>query len=356
MKPVQQLAGARLDERPGRADLRRGHERVDRVRAEGVLDLGLELLPQPALDVGAQLGDRVELAGGARELVVELGQHLPLDLLDRDLDRRGRVVGELVGDGLRLAGRRADERRLDLLHEPAGAELDDRVALRLAVGRDDVDDERVALLRGAVLGGHELGDRLAQRLELLGDELLGHLGVRLADLERRPVDDVDLRLHGHRRREPPGGFVLGRQLVVELRLRDRPDPRSGGRVPEPAADVAVDRLGVDALLAEPLQQHRDRHLARPEAGNLDRRREVGGGVLDRVVDVVRRHVHRQADGVARRAPRPVSSRVITVHSSRGLPGWVELRASSATRRSISSRISRTRSIDLPAGSSSPQST
>ena len=62
-------------------------ERVDGVRAEGVLDLGLELLAETALDVGAQLGQRVELARRARELVVELGQHLLLDLLDRDLDR-----------------------------------------------------------------------------------------------------------------------------------------------------------------------------------------------------------------------------------------------------------------------------
>ena len=101
-----------------------------------------------------------------------------------------RLVRQLVGHALRLARRRADERRLDLLDEPAGAELDDRVALGLAVGRDDVDDERVALLRRPVLGGDELGDRLAQRLELLRDELLRHLGVRPPDLElassRRP--------------------------------------------------------------------------------------------------------------------------------------------------------------------------
>ncbi len=202
------------------------------------------------------------------------------------------------GTRLRLAGRGADERGLDLLHEPAGAELDDGVALGLAVGRDDVDDERVALLRGPVLGRHELGDRFAQRLELLCDQLLGHLGVRLADLELRPVDDLDLGLHGHGRLELPAGVVLGRQLVVELRLRDRPDARAGGRVPEPAGDVAVHRLGEDPLVAEPLLQDRDRDLAWPEAGDLHRRGEIGGGVLDRVVDVVRRHVHRQADGVA----------------------------------------------------------
>ena len=114
---------------------------------------------------------------------------------------------------------------------------------------------------GRSLGGDELGDRLAQRLELLRDELLGHLGVGLADLELGPVDDVDLRLHGHGRGELPVRLVAGRELVVVLRLRDRADARAGGGVPEPAADVAVDRLGHDPLLAEPLSQDRHRHLA-----------------------------------------------------------------------------------------------
>ena len=64
------------------------------------------------------------------------------------------------GNRLRLPRRGADERRLDLLDEPAGAELDNRVALSFAGGRDDVDDERVAFLGGPVFGRDELGDRL----------------------------------------------------------------------------------------------------------------------------------------------------------------------------------------------------
>ncbi len=306
-----------------------------------------------ALDLGAELGDRVELAGGARELVVQVGQQLPPDLLDRDLGRGGRVVGELVGDALRLAHRRADERGFHLFDESSRAELDDGVALCLAVGRDDVDDEGVADLSRAFVGRHELCDRLAQRFELLRDQLLGHLCVRLAHLEGRPVDDVDLRLHGNRGRELPGRLILGRQLVVELGLRDRPDPSAGGRVPEPAGDVAVDGLGVDALHAEALLQDRDRHLAGPEAGNLDRRREIGGGVLDRVVDVVRRHVHREADCVAAELLDLGRHWVIQAEAVRAESSS---RASSPTRRSISSRISRTRSSGFPAGSSRPQST
>ena len=71
-EPAQQLARARLDERPGRVDVRGGDERVDDVGAELRLDLLLDLLAQARLDVGAQLGERLELGGGARELVVEL--------------------------------------------------------------------------------------------------------------------------------------------------------------------------------------------------------------------------------------------------------------------------------------------
>ena len=59
--------------------------------------------------------------------------------------------------------------------------------------------------------------------------------------------------------------------------------------------MALDRLGHEALLADALQQHLARHLALAEAGDLDALREIGGGVLDGVVHVMRRHLHRQPD-------------------------------------------------------------
>ena len=70
------------------------HELVDRRNAEGRIDLGVELLPQRALDTRAQVAERVELARGARQIVVERRQHLLLYLAHRDLDRRRRPVGE----------------------------------------------------------------------------------------------------------------------------------------------------------------------------------------------------------------------------------------------------------------------
>ena len=69
-------------------------------------------------------------------------------------------------------------------------------------------------------------------------------------------------------------------------------------MPEPAADVALDRLAVDPLAAEARDEHLHRHLALAEAGDLDGLGEIGGGVVDRVLDVVPRDVDRQADAVA----------------------------------------------------------
>ena len=128
--------------------------------------------------------DRVELARGACELVVELGQHLLLHLAHGDLDRRARAVRERERDLLRLAGRRADQRGLDLGSEPSSAELDDGVRLRLAVRVHEVDEERVAGLGGAVAGRRELGDGFAQRLDLGVDGLLRNLDLGARDLER----------------------------------------------------------------------------------------------------------------------------------------------------------------------------
>jgi len=101
-----------------------------------------------------------------------------------------------------------------------------------------------------------------------------------------------------RRSEIPGAPLRAfDRLVPVLRLLDRAEPRAGGGVPEPAGDVAVDRLCHQPVPADPLEQHLAGHLALAETGDLDARREVGGRVLDRVVHVVRRHLDRQPDAV-----------------------------------------------------------
>ena len=63
--------------------------------------------------------------------------------------------------------------------------------------------------------------------------------------------------------------------------------------------MALDRLGHQALAADLLHEHLLRHLALAEAGDLDALGEVGRRVLDRVVHVVRRHLHRQPNAVFR---------------------------------------------------------
>ncbi len=61
--------------------------------------------------------------------------------------------------------------------------------------------------------------------------------------------------------------------------------------------MAVDGLRHEALAADALHEDAPRHLAFSEAGDLRALREVGGGVLDGVVDVVRRHLHGDPDPV-----------------------------------------------------------
>ena len=140
---------------------------------------------------------------------------------------------------------------------------------------------------------------LLQQLELRLHDVLRDFDLVPRHLERRPVGRLRLRLHLDGRREDPVLLVGGRQLELVLRHRNRVDARAGGGVPEPAADVAVDRLLVDALAADALHEERHRHLPLAEARDPDRAGEVGGGVLDGVVDVVRRDVDGQLDLVVR---------------------------------------------------------
>ena len=104
---VEQLARARLDERPRGLDARGAYELVDGGGAEIRVDLLVDRRPDPPLDVRAQLGERVELAGRARELVVGLRQHLLVDVLDLDVDRGLGAVARASSDTVRVSPARA---------------------------------------------------------------------------------------------------------------------------------------------------------------------------------------------------------------------------------------------------------
>ena len=181
--------------------------------------------------------------------------------------------------------------------EPAAAKLDHGVVLRLALRVDEVDDQRVAGLGRPLAGRRELRHRLAERLDLGVHRLLRHLHLGPRYLEGRPVGDLGQRLHLDRRREAPLTVSGLGQLELVLRVRDRAHAVAVRRAPEPAADVTVDRLGVDALLAESRHEHRLRDLSLPEAGDLHALGEVRHRVIDGVLHLIRRDVDRQPHAI-----------------------------------------------------------
>ena len=207
-----------------------------------------------------------------------------MDLLHRRLDGARLALGDGNLDGRALARAHADERVLELRREPAAAELDAVVASRVA-RHHEIEDEHVAGLRRPSVDGREVGCGRLHLVQRLLDELGGNVRLGGRHLERRPVGKLRLRLHGDRRRERQSLPSPSGSVVAVLGLLDRTDARLRRCVPEPAADVAVDRLRVQALLADALLEHRQRHLALAEARNLDGLGEVGRGMLDGVLDV-----------------------------------------------------------------------
>ena len=86
----------------------------------------------------------------------------------------------------------------------------------LARRADEVDDERVALLRRPVVGRDELRDGLRAAPRAPARRAPRDLGLGARHLERRPVDDLGRRLHLDRGRERPRLVVGRRQLEVVL--------------------------------------------------------------------------------------------------------------------------------------------
>src|SRR3954447_14157893 len=130
---VVELVRARVDEGVGQVDLRLARGGVEHRLAELGSDLLLLALAQAVAEVVAQLLERVEAGGVDGEVVVELGEVLALDLLDRDRELRRpalEVLGAVaVREGHReralLARLGALELLLEALDEPAAAELDE---------------------------------------------------------------------------------------------------------------------------------------------------------------------------------------------------------------------------------------
>ena len=194
-----------------------------------------------------------------------------------------------------------------------GAELDDHVATGLAGRADDVDDDDVAVHRRSPLHRGQVGHRMPERLELGVDELGRHCSLGSRHLERLPVRQLHLRLHGDGGREREGRLRRLGQVVLVVRLRDGVNARRRRGRAEPAADVARDRLVHQPFLADARDEHLHRHLAFAKAGDLDCPGQVGRGVVDSVLEVMARHLHREADLVF---GEPFDRRVHAGHSTR----------------------------------------
>ena len=274
----------------------RWRRRARRARRSGT---GLRAAP-PADRRGApgspaQPRDRVELAGRPRELVVDGREHLLVDLLHARRDPRLLPIRKPVVDLFLSAGLLTHEPLFDLGEQTLRAELDDVVALGLSVGRDEIDDDRVALTGRPAVGGGEIRNRGAEHLELGVDQLVGHLGLGRGHFERGPVGHVRQRLNADGRGELEAFLLRRRQLVVVLGRRRGPDGRPAQRSPEPAADVALDRLGVETVLADASDEHGHRHLAFAKSRDLQAPGEIRGGVVNRVLDVAARDLDRHPD-------------------------------------------------------------
>ena len=288
---------------PGRVDVRRLHELVDRGGAERARRARRRSARAAAPSMSARSSSSVSnsvaafasssSSGGSTRSLISLTTTVAL---------RRRAVGELVRDLALLAGAEAADAVLDLLDEPLRAELDDVVALRRAVLRERGRRRRCRRRRaGRPSTGIELGDGALQRLEL---------GLR------PPPRGTSASCFGTSSVVQSAGSGFGCTSTVAEKRQSSSSlvgssysysgcatgltrARVGG-VPEPAADVALDRLGVEALACR-------RAAARIGIGTLplrkpgmrDGRGEVVGGVLDGVVHVVRRHLDRQLDLVVR---------------------------------------------------------
>ena len=246
------------------------------------------------LQVGAQLGERVELARGAGQLVVERRQDLLLDLLDLVRRLRGRAVDRLELDLLRLARKApVSARSISSTSRPEPSSTTrSRWPSPFSSSRRRPATSPVCAGRSSTGASSATDARSAS--SSCSTSSCGTSG------SANGTSSCDqsagrLRLHGDGGGELEVGVLGARQLVVVLGRGDRADVRRRGGVHEPAADVALDRLGEDALAADPGLEHLRSDLALAEARHLDRLGEIVCRVLDRVLEVGLRNVDRQPD-------------------------------------------------------------
>ncbi len=274
------------------------------------LDLLLVLLAAAHLraDVRPELVEGVELARQTRELVVERGQHLLLDRLDRDGDigRLALVLAQQLrreGDG-RAGLLPADGVVQPVEHRP-GADLVaqpgrlDALELLPVAGGGQVQGHEV-VVAGRPVDAGQAGEPLAQPVDLGVDLGVGDLRVVHGDSHAVVVGDGDLG--------PDVDLGAERQLLVVCQLGDLDlGPAQGQQL------VLADGLGVEGrqCLVDGVLEHRGAadalvqdpggHLAATEARDLHPLADAAVGPVEARLELVEPDLHRQlhAGGVQR---------------------------------------------------------
>src|SRR6185369_9690096 len=156
------------------------------------------------------------------------------------------------------------------------------------------DQHDVTLLRRAI---HrvELRETLSEPVELALDGLLGHLRLLPPDLEALVLAELGPRPHRHLDREAQLLALLREVGEVELGVSHRIHPRLDHRALVPVPERGLQGLREDRLPPEPLDHHLGWHLALAEAGQLHVLPELARRLVDAALDVLRIHVHLDAD-------------------------------------------------------------
>ena len=223
---VDQLARPRLDDEPAGPHVGRVHELVDRGGAEAAVDLLVELLADPALDVGAQLVERRRTprsrGRARRRAAASTFSRISLSVtVDRAAACRRRARRRRRGSR-RRRGRRSPSSISSISRPAPSSTTRSRCAWPSATRSMTATSPSWA---GRPSTGTTSATDALELLELLLDRLVGDLDLELRHLELAPVGRLRLRLHGELGGEPPRRVVAARQLVVVLGLLDRLNAR-----------------------------------------------------------------------------------------------------------------------------------
>ena len=254
-------------------------------------------------DIGAKFFDRVEFGGGLRELVVEFGELLFLDVGDLDVNLdifAGEFAADKLGrEGLGLTGLETGDGLVEALEH---GRLADLVGHSLSLGGFDlfavlggrqVDRDEVAVNSGAV-DLVESCETLAQCGELFVDIFGGDDGVFDSHFDLADIGQGDLGAY-----VDLGGdfdvFAVNKLGKINFGLAQRLDLGLFERLSVPIRERAVDGLVEDGAAADTLVDYGCGDFALAEAWDRDLRTD---GLVCRVktgLELLKRHLDGELD-------------------------------------------------------------